>query len=409
MICFLLVAVPPVRDSTSAAPPPPPARFSTVFPNPSGQNGLEEIVAAADLVRDNAALDAAIAPDATLTLKRAALRDPNCRQALTLLRAGLAKPMAPPLPENDALAPGKIYRDLPLLRRLGSLLAVEEYVLAADGRISAAINTLEDALRLTDAVRGENVSAALYAHLIDEEATVSLARHMGQWALPDCDRILGLVQTRLTATPELDKRLLERWRRSRLAGVDALEAMPVGAQSAAALNPNHEASLQAVAESWLALGPDPALRHAAFDSLRQRINASFDRAEAIDPYAPAEPDDNKAPSAGPASAFVEAYTRATLNDPTRLPRSLARMQVALRLLAVQAAIRRYRWEFGRLPLHLEDLRLGDLSTDPYSGSPYRYTVAADGASYTLASIGPQGNAREAQGEIVVLPEKDIWR
>jgi hypothetical protein len=71
-------------------------------------------------------------------------------------------------------------------------------------------------------------------------------------------------------------------------------------------------------------------------------------------------------------------------------------RVRLQLLGVHAAIRKYRWENGRLPEHLAELDLkGGLGTDPFSGKPLLYKKVSDSA-YELSSIGgPTANAEDS--------------
>jgi hypothetical protein len=64
------------------------------------------------------------------------------------------------------------------------------------------------------------------------------------------------------------------------------------------------------------------------------------------------------------------------------------------MLGVHAAIRRYRWEYRRLPDSLEQLKLGAVAIDPFTGKPLAYR-RVDDRSYTLSSIGP--DLPDAQG------------
>jgi hypothetical protein len=85
-----------------------------------------------------------------------------------------------------------------------------------------------------------------------------------------------------------------------------------------------------------------------------------------------------------------------------------RDRAQIRLLAVHAALRRYRLEQGRLPESLDALRLGDLAIDPFTGKPFQYR-AADGV-VRLRSVGPRaepGDARavERRRPVSVTPEK----
>jgi len=63
---------------------------------------------------------------------------------------------------------------------------------------------------------------------------------------------------------------------------------------------------------------------------------------------------------------------------------------------LNAQIEAYREETGALPMTLADLDLGadtgatfDLSADPWD-NPYVYTLAPNGMSYTIHSMGPDG-------------------
>jgi hypothetical protein len=67
----------------------------------------------------------------------------------------------------------------------------------------------------------------------------------------------------------------------------------------------------------------------------------------------------------------------------------------LQLLAVHAALRRFRWQYDRVPDHLEELRLGDLIQDPFTGKPLCYQRKGD--DYELYSAGPA--AFDANGQV----------
>jgi hypothetical protein len=73
----------------------------------------------------------------------------------------------------------------------------------------------------------------------------------------------------------------------------------------------------------------------------------------------------------------------------------------VRMLAVHAAILRYRWEYDRLPKTLEALNLGDLVLDPFTGRPLKYEVT--GRRYRLESAGPEepDNPRAVAGRVPV--------
>src|SRR5258708_3705013 len=75
---------------------PPPSLLSQLFPKLTGMNGYEELVMAADLVRDNKALEPAQQDGASLAIMRYCLADKDIRSALQLLHEGLDKPVVSP-------------------------------------------------------------------------------------------------------------------------------------------------------------------------------------------------------------------------------------------------------------------------------------------------------------------------
>jgi hypothetical protein len=70
-----------------------------------------------------------------------------------------------------------------------------------------------------------------------------------------------------------------------------------------------------------------------------------------------------------------------------LPAGFTANRTELQLFGVHAAIRRFRWEQDRLPEGLEELRLGDLATDPFTGKGLLYRRTGR-ITYTLSSVGP---------------------
>jgi hypothetical protein len=70
-------------------------------------------------------------------------------------------------------------------------------------------------------------------------------------------------------------------------------------------------------------------------------------------------------------------------------------QARARLLACHAGVLRFRWEHDRLPKTLEELRLGPLATDPYSGEPFRYDPRPDDKGHPGGA--GSGSRRERPG------------
>src|SRR5579871_6835274 len=131
LLLFLIGASAALPAYAQAPTPPQPPLLQRLFPQPTGLNGYEDFVMAADLIRDNKAFDEATdGNNTTLAVRRRALADPACARALALLREGLKKPIASPRTQMDETT---VLPELTWFRALGRLLMVEQYVLLADG------------------------------------------------------------------------------------------------------------------------------------------------------------------------------------------------------------------------------------------------------------------------------------
>jgi len=83
---------------------------------------------------------------------------------------------------------------------------------------------------------------------------------------------------------------------------------------------------------------------------------------------------------------VGAISRGITRIMDKWTQDLAQIQ----LLGVHAAIRRYLWECDRLPGSLEDLRLGALVTDLFTGKPLLYRAVGERA-YELSGHRDAGH------------------
>jgi hypothetical protein len=166
----------------------PPPIFPKLFPKPTGQNGYEEFVMAADLINSSRVWQEYERvyfdhPGPTLIMKRRVLFDPTVQRALTLIRAGLRKRIQSPrpYPELQTLVP-----ELPAFRSLGRLLGVEMSVNFADGRNSQAIECLRDALMFGYRIQAGTLFSGVVGLYVDDVALREFGDHLNvrrvRWA-----------------------------------------------------------------------------------------------------------------------------------------------------------------------------------------------------------------------------------
>jgi hypothetical protein len=371
-----------------------PSVFRQLFPEPTGQNGYEELVQAGDLVRNNEAGQAATATGATLDAKRRALADPDVKRALALVRRGLNKPIRSPRTEFTA---GTLLPDFAPLRHLARLLAVEQYVALADGRTGDAISALRDGLRIAHAPKGDLIIGGLVGAVMDAIVLNRLARHLDQMSARDCDRLVALAREYLR-TPDPTFVTLDNERRMALATLDLLRRFPDHFPTYAGVEDEDETTEpDPLARDIEALAADPAALEQVVSRAEAQVNAFYAAQAAAYRLPPHQrPDEvplpqTPAPQSDPAQRLVAQLMDLLLPAVSGATTRFTQARIQVQLLGVHAAIRRFRWEHDRLPETLADLRLGNLGVDPYSGRPLVYERIGGNdtaTTYTLASVGP---------------------
>lgn len=382
--------------------PPPGTVLRQLFPKPTGLNGYEDLVLAGEWIRGHKLLDAAQAPNATLTLKRRALSDPKVARARRLLRQGLSKPIQSPHKEIDVET---YFPQYALFRNLARLLAVEQYVLLADGKVGQAIDSLRDGLKLGYLIQSDTLISGLVGIAVDAIVLQRLARHMDQWSARDCERLVALANEWLNQpNPVARVFAAERDMALRMVGKLRSDANAVqeitGGLDDFGLEDDPRAR-----ELAKQIKENPAVVGQMLDRTTERIRSHFDAllASLRLPYWERPPME-EARGDSPYDILYEMLIPAMLAAMDRY----AQEQATVQLLGVHAAIRRYRWEHDRLPNSLDELKVGRLAIDPFTGQPLVYRRIGD--SYELYSAGPLDRGTEEKppsgGRVpVYLPRK----
>jgi hypothetical protein len=384
------------EPAASPKPPaPPPSLLRQVVPKPTGANGYEDLLAAVDALRTSrrfAAVEEAASP--TLDAKRRALRDPPVLRALELVRRGLGKPVTSPREKPDIHT---LFPEYGGLRSLARLLATQQYVLLADGRVSEAIGSLRLGLRLGTAIQTDTLLSGLVGIAADAVALRRLGSHLDQLSARDCEQLFQLCRDWLQA-PDPAPRILETERRfgkQLLADMWKREVAPhelLGPPAPGGpLSEVERKARQTSDDLDRAVKGPPAALAALLDRTEKQLDALYNRmiAEFQKPAwerkLPAPPDGDELPDR--LIAMIMPAITQTSDKYTGI-----RAQV--QLLACHAAIRRHRWEHDRLPVSLAEVKLGDLAVDPFNGQPFRYEPR--GRQYRLTSIGPVAAADDPQ-------------
>lgn len=348
-IAMAILAVWPASCTAQDAPSErPSALFPRLYPNPSGLNGMEELIYAGDLLATSSLFGALVAdPSPTLSEKRRALADPPVARALELMRAGLAKPIEPPRLDAEMLI-------LPYahLRNLGRLVGHEIYVRFADGQTPRAHRALRDGLNLATAAQRGPIIAGLVGTAISAQVVRAYSMHLDQLSASDCGAVLTVVNAWL-AVPD---RLAEVLRGERRFLVDQASLSMPG-------TPVHRDAITIIAF--------------LLDTMAEQVRRPPWQRKPLPPIEGEGPAVELARSLAP----VEALSRAE----EAFQREMGRVQV----LGLHAAVRRFRWEHDRLPASLDEVKPGRLGVDPFTGGPVRYRLTGrDTYEITVADPRP---------------------
>jgi hypothetical protein len=382
-----------VGNAVSATESPPekpqgPTLFEQTIHAPTGANGYEELVRAVDQLRASSRFQQAdklsgASEGVPLSLKRRVLSDPPVLRALALLQRGLGKTIVSPRKSLDSAT---LLPEMGGFRQLARLLAMQQYVYLADGRVAEAVGTARTCLRLGQAVQTDTLISGLVGIAISAICLRSLGAHLDQLSIPDCDR-LSKVCLEWLDQPDLMPRMLAVERqagKNMLAEIKSADRQ--GLERIFGLTPSPEddtpPETRRLVGELTRQAASPGGLDAVLGETAQRLDQYYDRIltetqkHAWERSWPTLPDDGSL-----AARLLSAITV----SPVQVADKYTGEEAMVRLIACHTAILRYRWEYDRLPPDLAVLNLGDLARDPFTGQPVSYHPS--GRRYRLASAG----------------------
>jgi hypothetical protein len=383
-LCLLMIGLTLLGEGFTALaqdtanPPRPMNSFEQLKIQPTGKNGYEEFILAGELLRGNKDLNEAQYAGSTLSDKRKALADPTVIRALAIFRVGLTKPIHSVYTHIDQ---DTTFPQLALFRNLARTLMMEEYVLLADGKVSMAISSLEDTLRLGRLIQTEALISGLVGIAIDTIAVKPFGEHLGQLSAKDCDRVVALARQWLRM-PSGAATMIANEKQFTLNILDRLSRDPNAVAGLVAENAGVSDTLSA---EILAVNlKDPSALKGILAQATDIVRSHYDQAIANADLPPWEQKElqphNKASLAGRIVDILLPFL-------PRISERYTSERVLLQMLGVHAAVRRYQWEHDALPNSLNELKLGSMAVDPFTGKLLDYKRTGE-RTYELSSVGP---------------------
>jgi hypothetical protein len=378
------VFLPTPLPAQTAPADPPASLFQQVVPQPTGKNGYELLVLAADAFKTSRLYQKAQEPGISLALKREVLADRQVVRALKLMHDGLELPIASP---RQSISFSTLFPEMAQFRSLARLLALQQYVFLADGRIVDALANARLGLRFSQAVQTDTLISGLVGVAIGTVCIDPLARHLDQLSASDCATLYQICQEWL-AQPNPQSRIITTdWGNTRI-GVDELKRkIKEEGVAAATRDLGDPEDLQS---ALIGLPATPEAVDALFIDVGKRMDDHFAQVLKEMEKLPWERKPLSLDESDPAGKLAGALTPAYHHVDEAYTRAAARV----RLLACHCVIHRYRWEYDRLPPSLVALNLGELALDPFTGQPLQYAV--HGTRYSLSSAGAPADPSDPQ-------------
>lgn len=348
--------------------------FSQVVPAPTGRNGFEEYVRAAERV-DNAAFrqwQSQPLPDQTV-LERSRWLLERYGSSVELLRQGNGKPVFEPRPRLDLAPRFPEYRSL---RALSQAMTSAAYAEFAAGKTAEGTDRLLQTLRMGQNIAGIGTALAHSVGCVQSRATFdAFDARLNQLSREDCRKIDAEV-TGLLERPPGTAKIFEdagNWLRLAVDGIaanpkDAMELEAPLGQAIAGLSPTDIPKFRQAVERAIADRYEPLIR-------------AFRGPESQWLFLP------ETPTAFRKGGDIEEMAQAFVNELGASYRGSAvagaQTRTQLRLLRLHARIRMFRWEHDRWPVRLDDAS-SDVF-DPLAEERFEYRPTENG--YVLLSRG----------------------
>lgn len=339
--------------------------FQQVIKRPTGNNGYEEYVQAADIAIASKIYElqqALAAPDAQGTLfdRQKAVAN-QCARILTLVKQGNEKPLFYP----NELGFDTTFPEVSSMRHYGTALVTKAQVDFAEGRVNQGLDTLLTALTF-----GERISFVgpliydLIGRVITLAAMRSLNENMAMVSLPSAWEIqrvstkllendnpwaVGMRTELEIVVPEVVRRMKDPKLIADISTEESIgdELAALGRPRLDAISKELEFSLNRYYEELLRIGGLPESQWITV------ATEALPKTRPQDPYA------------------VRIFDWVVPSSDRALRYELVR-RTHLRLLRVVGALVEYRWTNGFFPGALDQLRDPSLANDPLTGGKFHY-------------------------------------
>ncbi len=372
VLCMLSIGVP-----VFAQQPPSPDSFQYLFPKPTGKNGYEELVFASVLLnRNEEAKKIFTESSPPLTEIRRLFKMPDVMHARDLFYIGIRKRISIPRDPQE-LDENTRFPEFAEFRSYARFHAKEIYLALADGKNSEAIEALRTGLQFGHQIQMQTIIAGLVGIAIDAIVLRPFDGTLEVLSVKDCLTLQHLVDDWLalpsSITSVVDgerqwmQRMMAKAKKNPSSLIDTVETViSSGDEDLAALQTQREIQKN--------IGKmDQILEDAS--NLMEGYYQEVLKSLTLPPYK------RKPLPEIPKTTLASNIVGLFLPSMGTIQYRYDRERSLIQMLGVRTALRAYHWEYGRFPVHLSELRLGEKAIDPFTGKPFLYQLDKD--TYTL--------------------------
>jgi len=382
--------------------------YAKAFPRPTGHNGYEEYMQAADILNSRAYMefkawelsvgrspgvptpDGVSANATPLTIKKYEVD--RFGKALKLLAIGNTKP--------TFRGSSQLGGEPQAFVDLAQLATDAAYVSFAKGDWSSGTNQLLEVVVLGDNLQRESTFSLEFGSQIAERALESFDRQKTRWSVKDCERIALRVES-ILARPNAIGVALDH---DLAAVIPNLESMTTGTMKLSEDNAGTDIGKECI-RRLNALGPSERiqLKELVDHRLSMIYGAMQSRFQGPESQWSAEQALPTETELSLPLTSMNDLARAVCLDGEPQYNSLSaalRIRAQLRILRLHARIQAYKWRNGRLPNALSDAATNLEIQDPLSGKPFLFEIQKD-MTYRIYS---DGNQSTGQIDLTFLPK-----
>lgn len=375
-----------------------------IVPYPTGKNGYEELIMAADVLRAKGfwtyhyyATSPQAGSGAKAAIELQAHRDLEGKTLLQRYRTissrfAEVRPLLDSAARKDIFDPrmtvdfNTMFPELSHLRDLAKWADVEAYRLFADGQGASATSLMTTSLDVFDRTARGNLIQYLVGVACSAITIGSLESHLARISQKDAESVERTVLSILERPPSVRQCVVVEFQ-NMSAVIDAMLVTKTGAKNFTENLPEPDRdralkTITALTDSELArLRAEVRTRYAKVAAITREAFSGDEAAWAAIPDPEEVPIDWSQPM-GLADAFVDQMTPPMVSA----GRIAATRRTQVRLLGLAASVIAFRWEHGRLPDRLETAVGKERAQDPLSKLPFLLRRTA-GEGFEVVSTG----------------------